>query len=179
MHLSAATLWDLRPASCFPKATVLKCRAPPPPPGPTQPFLVPPSLGQACVSASFGSLPAPHPPQGFPHQSEQYISCGERGGFTLVAAGFLGSSGEVFMLYELPLGGRMVGWKAGGWWSVRGYCGCGQESCCCCWWVTDSAGEMLSWVAALAGPSYGPEVRRKPGSRLSGRPAFPHLESSF
>ena len=128
---------------------------------------------------SAASLPAPHPPQGFPHQSEQYISCGERGGFTLVAAGFLGSSGEVFMLYELPLGGRMVGWKAGGWWSVRGYCGCGQESCCCCWWVTDSAGEMLRWVAALAGPSYGPEVRRKPGSRLSGRPAFPHLESSF
>lgn len=34
---------------------------------------------------------------------------------------------------------------------------------CCWWWVTDSAGEMLRWAAGLVGPSYGPEVRRRPG----------------
>ena len=73
------------------------------------------------------------------------------GGFTLVAASFLGSSGDVFMFYELPLGGRMEGWKARGWWSVRGYCG--QELLLV----------MLRWAAGLAGPSYGPEMRKKPG----------------
>lgn len=112
--LPAAALWDLKASFLLPKGHCLQVqRLLLPPPGPTQPpWSLPPWVRPV-------SPPPWLPPcfpltPGFPHQSEQYISCGKRGGFNPVAASFLGSSGEVFMFYELPLGGRMEGWKAGG-----------------------------------------------------------------
>lgn len=56
------------------------------------------------------SAPSLLPTVGFSHQSEQHISCGKSGRFTLVAASFPGEQwARPFVFYELALGGWMEG----------------------------------------------------------------------
>lgn len=80
-----------------------RCRAPRHAPVPTQPS---PSLPPSRPPLAPSLLPT----VGFSHQSEQHISCGKSGGFTLVAASFPGEQwARPFVFSELALGGWMEG----------------------------------------------------------------------